>query len=446
MTGFCLWELDSSTMGEEYSFERFRQKLIERLPALPELRMKVVDPRLNLGNPVWVDDPDFDVDRHLHRVELPAPGARPELLEVLGKITDGQMDTGRPLWDMWVIEGLSEDDPDFSGPVALVHRFHHVLGDGVTALDILSRLCTGAAHPPEPAALDGVGTVSTRRIVLDGVARFAYRWWFAITEVLPATIAAVVTTILRIIRGNAMSGIFVAPGTPFNGTITDRRAIAYMQLDLADIKSVKRRFGVTINDVMLAVLSGALRQFLMKREALPEIPLVVGLPKSVFRADRAGRNHDSFVLTRLYTDIADPAERLRAVAAASSNAKAHSSAMRPTLMQDWLACAPRGLALFDRAMQLYNRRVERSGSRPLANTILSNVRGPNERCYVFGSAVRARYAFGPVLLGAGLNVTVMSLNGKLDVGLVSCSDLLPDVWDVADGLRPALNELLDTPA
>lgn len=438
MNGCGIWELDTSTMPSGYSFGSFREKLSERISVVPEFRMKLADSVLNLDTPVWVEDPDFDLDRHLHRVELPAPGSRRELSEFVGHLMPQRTDLSQPLWDMWVIEGLSDDDPDFNGPVAVVHRFHHVLGDGVAVRDMLARLCSTEADPPAPETIDGVGTFSTRQIVLDGLRRFARRPWFAATKVLPATVIAVVRTLLRIIRGQAMSGAFVAPPTPFNGNITEHRTTAFVELDLADVKSVKDRFGTTLNDVMLAVVSGALRQFLLDRSALPKSPLIAMVPVSAFDANRESRNQVSLMFSSLPTDVADPAARLKATAAATSVAKEHSSSIGPTLMQDWLDCAP---GLFGLVMRLYSW-SKLSGRRPMCNVIVTNIRRPNVQYYLAGATVRARYAFAPVFHGAGLSLDVMTLSGKLTVGLVSCSDLLPDLWDLAARLPVALKELV----
>jgi diacylglycerol O-acyltransferase / wax synthase len=441
-TASALWDLDISTMPGGYSFERFRDKLAERIPALPEFRMKLADSPLNLDTPVWVDDPDFDLDNHLHRIKLPAPGGRRELSNLAARLMAERLDRSRPLWDMWVIEGLSGTEPQLSGRVAVMHRMHHVVADGATYLDLLSRLCATAADSSAPQPRAGVGTVGARQIVLDGLVRFACRPWFLATRLLPAIVVAVVKTFLRAVRGQAMSGLFSAARTSFNGNVTERRSVAYVQLDLNDIKAIKDRFGATVNEVMLAVVSGALRQFLLDRAALPKTALVAAIPISVSQPDRPGRNQVTCTLSSLYTHITDPAERLKAIAAASSVAKAHSSAIGPTLPQDLLQFAP---SLMPLGIRLY-RWLGLSGRRPVYNLSFSNVPGPQEQSYLMGAAVRARYALGPVYHGGGLNIIVMSLNGNVDVGLVSCSDLLPDLWDLADGMPDALKELLDAPS
>ena len=436
LTTCALLELDASTMSGGYSFARFRERLSGRLAALPEFHMKLADSVLNLATPVWVEDRDFDLDRHLHRIELPAPRTRRELSQLAGRLLAERLDRSRPLWDMWVIEGLSGADPHFSGCVAVMLRMHHVLGDGVTGLDIVSRLLSTEAEPPPPEVIDGVGTVGKWKIVLDGLVRFAGRPWFLVTNVLPATVAALVKTIRRSARGQAMSGIFSAPRTPFSGNLTEHRTIAYVQLDLEDVNTIKDQFGVKLNDVMLALVSGALRQLLLDRAALPRAALVAAMPISVFEANRASRNQLSGMLSSLYTDLADPADRLRAIAEASSVAKDHSFAIGATLLQDWMQCAPGLLTL---GMRLY-RWSGLSARRPVYNLTVSTVRGP-QQSYLLGAPVKANYAFGPLFHGAGLLIVGMSHNGHLDVGLVSCSDLLPDLCEVADGLPLALKEL-----
>ncbi|WP_445166237.1 WS/DGAT/MGAT family O-acyltransferase [Mycolicibacterium sp. Dal123E01] len=438
MTGCALWELDTSTMPGGYSFEKFRDTMSGRLRAIPEFRMKLADSVLNLDTPVWVDDPDFDIDDHLHRVELPAPGTSRELSELLGRLHAERIDLSGPPWGMWVIEGLSGDDPRFSGSIAVMHRMHHILADGVVALAILSRLCSTEADaaPLEPIA--GVGTVSDREIVLDGLRRFMRRPWYLIM-VLRASVFGAIETLRRSGRGQTMAGLFSAPRAPFNGRLTPRRSVSFVQLDLNDVKTVKDKFGVTVNDVLLALVAGALRRFLLERAALPEVPLVAAIPVSVFEANRASRNQLSAMLSSLCTDIDDAVGRLKAIAAASSLAKDHVSAVGPTLGLDWTQFAPGILSL---GWRLYSW-SGLSERRPIYNLTLSNVPGPQEQFYLMGSAVRARYAFGPVFHGAGLNITVMSLNGRLDVGITSCSDLLPDPWDLADDLTLMLKELMD---
>lgn len=443
MTACGMFMLDTSTMPSGYSFEAFRDKLSGQITALPEFRMKLADSALNLDNPVWVDDPYFDLDHHLHRIELPAPGGPRELSELAARLVAERMDRDRPVWDMWVVEGLVGADPGLEANVALILRMQHVLADGPTALNIFSRLCSTEADPPPPEPIAGVGTVSKRRIVLDGLVQFVCKPWYLIKTLLSASVAVLFKArkVRRSAGGKTVPGWFGrmpnAPRTPFNGNITKSRAAAYVQLNLTDVKAVKERFGVTVNDVMLAVLSGALRRFLLDRNALPQAGLLAMMPVAVSDPARASRNQFAIRVTGLHSDLADPAERIEAIAEMSSLAKQHTSAVGASLLGDWLQCVP-GLLAIGARFYKWSGLSER---RPVYNLGISNVRGAETQEYLLGAAITGRYAFGPVVHGCGLQMVVMSLNGKLDIGLVCCPDLVPDLWDLADGIPAALLEL-----
>ena len=239
-----------------------------------------------------------------------------------------------------------------------------------------------------------------------------------------------------------MAAPFAAPQTPFNASITAHRNVAFAELDLADIKTVKNRFGVKVNDVVMALVSGVLRRYLLDLRGpddLPEASLVAMIPVSVHdRSDRPGRNQVSGMFASLHTDIADPGERLRAICDANTAAKEHSSAIGATLLQDWSQFA--GPAVFGVAMRVYAR--SSLTQRPVHNLVVSNVPGPQVPLYFLGAEVDAMYPLGPIFHGAGLNITVLSLNGKLDVGLISCPELLPDLWELANGFPREMADLL----
>jgi len=203
---------------------------------------------------------------------------------------------------------------------------------------------------------------------------------------------------------------------------------------------VKNRFGVKVNDVVMALVSGVLRDYLQARGELPEASLVAMVPVSVHdRSDRPGRNQVSGMFASLHTDIGDPGERLSAIAGANEEAKEHSSAIAATLLQDWSQFA--GPAVFGIAMRVYAR-SSLTESRPVHNLVVSNVPGPQVPLYFLGAAVDAMYPLGPIFHGAGLNITVMSLDGRLDVGLISCPELLPDLPAMADGFPAGMADLL----
>jgi diacylglycerol O-acyltransferase / wax synthase len=432
-------ELDTSTMPGGYTFDRLRDELSVKIKALPQFREKLADSALNLDHPVWVDDNDFDVDRHLHRIGLPAPGGRRELAEIAGHIASLQLDRSRPLWEMWVIEGIAGTDASKDGRLAVMTKMHHAGVDGVSGANLMSVLCTTEPDAPPPEPVEGVGSANTLEIAASGLLRFATRP-LHLVNVLPGTVASVVETVRRARSGEAMTSPFRAPPTAFNAAITGHRNVAFAQLDLEDIKKIKNRFEVKVNDVVMALCAGVLRQYLLDRGELPDTPLVAMVPVSVRdKSDRPGRNQVSGLFSRLETHIDDPGERLRAIAQANSVAKQHSSAIGATLLQDWTQFA--APAVFGVAMRAYSN-VRLSERRPVHNLVISNVPGPQIPLYFFGAQVKAMYPLGPIFHGSGLNVTVMSLDGKLDVGIISCPELLPDLWDLADDFHVALEELL----
>lgn len=435
MNTCTLMELDTSSVPGGYSFEGFYRQLSDRLPALPEFRTKVVDSRFNLDAPVLVDDPDFDLAQHVHRVDLPEPGGRRELSLLAGQLASERLRRDRPLWDIWVIEGLP-DEQESGSAIALMLRVHHVLVDGVTARDMLSRLCSEAADSGPPAAVPGVTSARMKDIVFDGALRFGARPWHVATKLLPGALRGAIVTTRRTLAGRAMASPLSVPRTPFNGDVGRGRNIAYAQLDLAEVIATKDAFNVKLNDVMLALISGALRHYLLARKELPKTALVALIPVSVFDPNRAGRNQLSPIFSSLHTDVADPAARLSAIADASSVAKQHHSAVGPTLLQDIAQYLPGLLALL---MRLY-RRSGLSRRRPVYNVSLSNVRGSSAR-FLMGAAITAKYPLGPVVNGVGLNISVVSADGRIDVGFVACSRLLPDLWDLADRLHDELREL-----
>src|SRR5262249_1212920 len=275
--------------------------------AVPEFRFKLADNQLNFDHPVWVDDDRFDLARHLHRVALPSPGGRRELAEICGHVAGLPLDRDRPLWEMWVIEGLHGDDA-----LSVVVKAHRAVVDGVGGANLLSQLCSTVPDAPPPKPATRTGAANYLQIAASGLIGASLRPW-RLAKVVPATALTLAQTILRArAGGHTMAAPFAAPPTAFNGSFSRRRNVALTTLDLDDVKTVKERFGVTVNDVVTAVCAGALRQFLMDREELSDSPMVASVPVSVRgKSNRPGRNQMTWMLCRLETHIGDTAERLK---------------------------------------------------------------------------------------------------------------------------------------
>src|SRR6201995_3359533 len=359
-------ELDTSTMPGGYTFDRLRDELSVRIKAMPQFREKLADSPLNLDHPVWVDDNNFDVSRHLHRIGLPPPGGRMELSEICGHLAALPLDRTRPLWEMWVIEGVAGTDAQQGGRLAVMTKVHHACVDGVTGANLMSQLCSTEADAPPPDPVEGVGGGNDFEIALTGAVKFAARP-LRLANALTGTASSVVKTVMRARSGQTMAPPFAAPRTAFNASVTAHRNIAYAQLDLGDIKKVKDYFDVKVNDVVMALVSGVLRQFLLDRGELPDSSLVAMVPVSVHdKSDRPGRNQVSGMFSSLETHIDTPAERLKAISEANAVAKQHSSAIGATLLQDWTQFA--APAVFGVAMRVFAR-SNLSGARPVHNLV-----------------------------------------------------------------------------
>ena len=259
---------------------------------------------------MWVDDDAFDLDRHLLRIDLPSPGGRRELAEICGHIASLPLARSRPLWEMWVIEGVADTDPGGGGVLAVMAKVHHAPVDGVTGADLLSQLCSVEPDMPPPEPVQGAGSAGPLQIAAGGLMRFASRPW-QLVNLVPTTVATIVKTLRRAGTGLTMAAPFAGPPTRFNVSVTADRNVALAQLDLDDIKKVKDRFKVTVNDVVMALCASVLRWFLSDHAELPARSLVAMVPVSVHdKSDRPGHNQLSGMFCSLETNIGDPAERL----------------------------------------------------------------------------------------------------------------------------------------
>ncbi len=432
--------LDPSTMPGGYSFEKVKTFIGSRLHLVPPFRRRLVAVPFNLHHPVWVEDPDFDLDHHIRRVGAPSPGGRRELAELAAQIASNQLDRSKPLWELWVIEGLKQDR------IGVVTKVHHSAIDGASGADLMVHLfdleatvsdasappdALPAEHIPNDLELLGYAAVSrTRRLMT-----------------LPQLIGSTVQSVSRIAAGRRApehkvgAAPLTAPRTPWNGSLTAHRSVAFARVTLDDVKTIKNAFGTTVNDVVLALCAGTLRRYLAGHDELPTEPLVAVCPISVRADEQAGPgNQVSAMFTSLATDIDDPADRLRAIHEITKGAKEEHNAVGADTLQNWAEFA--GPNSFNLASRLYAASSWADTHRPIHNVIISNVPGPPFSLYYAGAELVAAYPMGPVMEGAGLNITVFSYRDAVDFGFMVCRELVPDVWDMADGVEEACKELL----
>jgi diacylglycerol O-acyltransferase len=432
--------LDPTTIPGGYSFDRLRDHLGERVEEIPTFARKLHRVPLGLDFPVWVRDEHFDVERHVHRMAVPAPGGKRELAEIVGHLAGLLLDRSRPLWEMWVIEGLD------SGQIAVVTKMHHATVDGVNGANLISMLCSLEPDAPlldvAPAGKEPGRAPGNAELFARGVVATA-RKPFHVANVIGPTVSILTEAASRARRSAAMAAPLTAPRTSFNGIITGHRSVAFADLDLETIKKVKNAVaGATVNDVVLTISGGALRKYLERRGELPETSLLASVPVSVHGKStrEGGSNKVSSLFTRLGTDISDPFERLQALAEANAVAKEHHNAIPADTLQDWAEfAAPRVFGLAVRAVTSL-RLAERGPV--IHNLVISNVPGPQMPLYFLGARMDAMYPLGPVFHGAGLNITVLSQNGVAHVGVIACSESVPEPSQVADAFGAELDALL----
>jgi WS/DGAT/MGAT family acyltransferase len=424
-----------------YTFQKVKDTLAARLHLLPPFRRRLVTVPLNLHHPVWIEDPDFNLDDHVRRVGAPAPGGRREFGELISEIASHQLDRSRPLWELWVVEGLED------GHIGFVTKIHHSAADGVASAALLANVfdlepeILDAPPPAQPWVPDHVPTAT--QLVLQALAAIV-RQLLALPALLASTTRGLRAVIARRRQPDAVSPPlpFATPKTSFNAALTPRRIFAFTSLSLADMKAAGKAVGGTVNDVVLAVCAGALRRYLADRNELPDRPLVAGVPTSTQSDAEAGRlsgNKVSNMFTSVPVHLADPVERVRHVHEITKGAKEVHNALGAEMLEAWSELTPP--VPFAAFMRLYSRSRLADRHRPPINLVISNVPGPQQPLYIAGARLDALYSVGPILEGIGLNITVWSYLGQMNFGLVACRDTMPDLWHLADGLHDSLEEL-----
>jgi diacylglycerol O-acyltransferase len=443
---------DPSTVPGGYSFRRIRQLINDRIPQVPVFQRRLVEVPMRLGFPVWVDDPEFDIDNHLRRAALPSPGGMRELGDFAADVISRQLHRDRPLWEMWIVEGLED------GKVALVVKMHHSTIDGVSGAELLGVLFD---LEPEPHAggsgqggAGGGGHLSARQLDSRIPSGFELVSQAVISSlVAPFDVGRMLVRTtrsifgIRAIRRSEPAGKaalpLTAPRTSINVAVHARRRVAFAAASLSDAKRLKNKMGTTVNDVVLAICTGALRNYLLAGDELPEIPLVSVVPVSVTPdvAELKGSNKISAMFVQLPCEVEDPLERLQIIHDGTKGAKEEHNALGATMLQNWAEHATPNL--FAAAARLYTGMKLADRHRPVANLVISNVPGPDFPLYLGGSQMLGMFPLGPVMDGMGLNITIMSYRGVLYWGFASDARAVPRLWDVAAAVPHALNELLE---
>jgi WS/DGAT/MGAT family acyltransferase len=436
VTGVYVLEVGDSGL----CFESVRDLVASRLPMAAPFRRRLVEVPFKLHHPMWVEDANFDLDYHVRRACLPSPGGARELAQYAAQVGGLPLDRDRPLWELYVVEGLE------GGRIALVGKMHHAAIDGVSGAEIMATLLDLEPDPPERLIVDSwrpddpPTDADLVALAFAAIAGHPVR--------AAKTARRVVETALQLSEHNRESGVepppspFSAPKTSLNVAITPHRRVAFAAQALDDLKRVKNHFGCTVNDVVLAVCAGALRRYLLDHGELPEAPLVAMVPMSVRTEAEMGANGNrvSAMLTSLATDLDDAGARLETVAAGMRLAKAQERLIGAATLTDWTEFTfP---ALIGRAARLTASMRVFDRVRPLFNVTVSNVPGPPFPLFLAGARLVGMYPLGPVTEGVGLNITVMSYCGMVYFGLNACREAVPALAELPQLLQESLDELL----
>ena len=443
VAGLAILDPTTAPRGE-LTIEDIQLLLADRLPLLPPLRWRLAEVPLGLDYPYWIDDADFDLDFHVRELALPAPGDDDQLAGQVARIVSRPLDRARPLWELYLISGLG------SGHKAMLTKIHHAVIDGMSGAEIMGLLLDLS---PEGRELPSTRTDAPDREPTElemlarglmGLPRYPLRALRSLPAAAPnleetpfstlpgaGTVGRIASGLGRAVRRNGSPRVvrsaLKAPKTSFNGRISPHRRFVFGQLSLDEFKAIKNEHGTTVNDVVVSICAGAVRRWLLEHQELPAEPLVAQIPISVRAEHQVGTYGNRIILmgAPLYTNEADPVERLRKTHDALSMMKERHRALPAELLQDANNFVPP--AVFSRAARLTFSLATSGAGRPAWNLVISNVPGPNFPLYCAGARLVANYPVSVITDGMGLNITVMSYCGSMDFGLVADRDQMPDL-------------------
>jgi len=439
-------ELPPGYAGDYY--EDVKAMIARRLHLASVLTRKLAPMPFELADPVWIEDEDIDLDYHVRSLVLRRPGSQAQLHQLVARLHSSLLDRSRPLWEMYVIEGLED------GGVAFYSKAHHSGVDGKAGAELAKVLYDTTAQmrevpPPRRQYRErrGGGYQLGVAELLQGALDNSALQYRKLAKMLPTAVRALsaasgVLASQRTAKGERPLTLGMAPKTIFNDSITNQRSYSTLTVPLGDLKALGKRVGGTVNTIVMATCSEALRRFLKERNLLPKQALVAGVPVSLrAEGDDSMNNQVSMVRVDLATDIDDPVERFKAIHASSEAAKAVVRELRPVLGVDipmtgspWLLTS---------LASLYGRSKLARRLPAMANVMISNVPGPPVTLYVAGARMTHFYPVSIPYHGSALNITVQSYAGHLDVGLTACRRILSqeESYELVELLRRALAQI-----
>jgi diacylglycerol O-acyltransferase len=430
--------------GPPPDFQEFLDHVRGRLHLVPRYRQKLATPPLEAGRPLWVDDPDFNLEYHVRHTALPSPGSEEQLFLLASRIASQQLDRSKPLWENWLVEGLED------GRFALISKNHHALVDGVAGVDLASVLFDAERTPaptggpdqdelepwrPEPEPSPAELVFAGARGVVTTTAELIARALGAATR--PATSINVLRDAAEGLGELVWAGLNPAPETPLNVEIGPHRRYAVVRQQLADYKEIKDALGGTVNDVVLTVVSGALAEWLHSRGVRTEgLEMRALVPVSVRTKDQRNAMGNQLTAMRgpLPVFIEDPVARLRFVSEAMDGLKESKQAVGAATLAAVNSLAPPTVLAQASRLNFSTR---------LFNLLVTNIPGPQMPLYVLGRQLEDLFPLAFLPEDHALAIAIMSYNGGLDYGLLGDFDAMPDLDLVAEGIEASLAQLLE---
>jgi diacylglycerol O-acyltransferase / wax synthase len=425
--------------GPPPAFEDFANHVRGRLHLVPRYRHKLAVPPLETGRPLWVDDPNFNLEYHLRHTGLPEPGTEAQLRALAARIHSQQLDRTKPLWELWLVQGLED------GRFALISKTHHALVDGVAGVDLATVLFDLAPVPP-PLPVEGEPWVPQPEPSAASLAARGVRGLVKLPfDVAGRAVAAATRPTLTLhaareavegVAEVAWAGLNPAPDTPLNVPIGPHRRFATVRCELTDFKLVKNAFGGTVNDVVLATVAGGLRSWLQSRGVRTDgLELRALVPVSIRGADEHGHMGNRLAVMRgpLPVYIEDPVARLQAVRQAMDGLKESKQAVGAEVLTSVQNLAPPTVLAQASRMNFSTR---------LFNLLVTNVPGPQFPLYALGRELQDLFPVAFLPRDHSLAIAIMSYNGGIDFGLLGDYDAMPDLDEFGQDLSVALEELV----
>jgi diacylglycerol O-acyltransferase len=428
--------------GPAPPYDQLVERIRAKLPLVPRYRQRVRFLPMDLRRPLWVDDPHFNLDYHVRHSALAPPGGKAELCRLMGRLMSQELDRSRPLWEAWVVEGLAD------GQWAVISKVHHCMVDGVAGVDLISVVLDLEREPP-PTSVDGWAPEpepSALRLAVDGAVNIVARP----ADQLRGAFAALLSPRRALSRGwTIASGLWgygsalrPTPPTSLDGTIGPHRRWTYAGGTLDDIRTIRKAFGGTVNDVVVAAITGGFRDLIVARGEDPErVSLRTLVPVSVRQETGQGvyDNQVSAIFLELPVHIADPLDRLAAVHAEMDRLKqSHEAEAGQALTQLAGAVPP---AFMAQGTRLVSRLLARVPQRTM-NTVTTNVPGPQFPLYLAGRELLEYLPYVPIGPGVRIGVAILSYNGRLHFAVTGDYDSAPDIGILAEGIEGALGTLL----